>query len=120
MPAVPFSSAVSGSYSVSGPDGSGLMEVNISLRLASDGVPLVVTLFGPAVNGGVSMTSSRVTFGTERGVVTSLAGTTIGATVGGAGGSENLTLLVNLDRATGAVAGSVSGVAGGSSGGAGR
>ncbi len=113
VPAVPFSSAVSGTFAVSGPNAAGLMTVNISLQLQSDGLPLVVTLFGPAVDGGVSMTSSRVTLGPEHGVVTSLAGTTIGAEVQGAGTSLDLTLQLNLDRSTGAATGTVSAVAGG-------
>ena len=88
------------------------MRVQLSMRLAAGGLPLIVDLTGPAVNGGVAMTSSQVTFGTRHGEVTLLDGSTIGATVGGSGGSENLTMQLELNRATGTVSGSVSGVAG--------
>ncbi len=115
-PATTFSSALSGTYSVSGPDGAGLLKVVISMRVQGDGLPLVVTLIGPAVDGGVSMTSSQVTFGVQQGVVTSLEGSTVAATVGGSGVSENLTMQLALDRATGAVTGTVSGTAAGRSG----
>ena len=76
------------------------MRVELSMRLATSGVPLVVDLTGPAVNGGVAMTSSQVTFGTRHGQVTFLDG------------SENLAMRLELDRAAGTVSGTVSGAAG--------
>ena len=112
QPGASFSSALEGTFSVDGPDGTGQMRVQLSMRLAAGGLPLIVDLTGPAVNGGVAMTSSQVTFGTRHGEVTLLDGSTIGATVGGSGGSENLTMQLELNRATGTVSGSVSGVAG--------
>jgi len=97
------------------------MKVLISMHVQSDGLPLVVTLVGPAVDGGVSMTSSQVIFGAQQGVVTSLQGSTIGASVNGTSGSENLTMQLNLDQATGTVTGTVSGTGGsGSAGSTGR
>jgi len=110
LPSTPFSSTLNGTYSVTGPDSAGQMRVLLSMRLGSDNAPLVVVLTGPAVNGGVAMTSSQVTFGTQHGKVTLLDGLTIGAIVGGSGGSENLTMSLELNRATGIVSGSVSGV----------
>ena len=88
------------------------MRVELSMGLATSGVPLVVDLTGPAVNGGVAMTSSQVTFGTRHGQVTFLDGSMIDATVSGSGGSENLTMRLELDRAAGTVSGTVSGAAG--------
>ena len=112
LPSTPFSSGLNGTYSISGPDGAGQMRVQLSMRLATDGLPLVVELTGPEVDGGVSMNSSQVTFGPQHGTVTLLDGLTIGATVSGSGGSESLTIQLNLNRATRAVSGTVSGVAG--------
>jgi hypothetical protein len=87
------------------------MRVELSMRLATSGVPLLVDLTGPAVNGGVAMTSSQVTFGTRHGQVTFLDGSTIDATVSGSGGSETLTMRLELDRTAGTVSGTVSGTA---------
>lgn len=112
LPGSSFSSGLDGAYSVHGPDGAGQMRVELSMRLATSGVPLVVDLTGPAVNGGVAMTSSQVTFGTRHGQVTFLDGSMIDATVSGSGGSENLTMRLELDRAGGKVSGTVSGAAG--------
>jgi sulfoxide reductase heme-binding subunit YedZ len=111
-PSTPFSSALDGTYSVSSPDGAGQVQVQLSMRLATGGLALVVDLAGPAVNGGVAMTSSQVTFGTRHGQVTFLDGSTIDATVSGSGGSENLTMRLELDRAAGTVSGTMSGAAG--------
>ena len=115
-PATPFSTTLSGSYSVTGPDASGLVRVVITTRLQGDGLPLVVTLTGPAVNGGVSMTSSQVTLGAQQGVVTSLEGSSITATVSGSGATEHLVMQLQLDQANGAVTGTVSATAGGRGG----
>jgi hypothetical protein len=110
-PSTPFESALDGTYSLSGPDGAGQVLVQLSMRVATDGLPLVVDLTGPEVNGGVAMTSSQVTFGTQHGAVTLLDGSTIGVTVSGSGGSENLTMQLELNRAAGTVSGTVSAVA---------
>jgi len=112
IPASPFSSAVSGTFSVTGPDTAGQVQVVLSMRLQSDGLSLVVTLDGPARQGGVAMTSSNVVLGSQHGAVTFLQGSTIGATVSGSGRSERLTLQLNLDRATDTLTGTVAGTAG--------
>ncbi len=75
--------------------------------------PLVVELWGRAVNGGVAMSSSRVTWGPDTGSVTSLEGTSIGATVSGSSGAVALLLTLSLDQSTGTVNGTVSGSSGG-------
>jgi DMSO/TMAO reductase YedYZ heme-binding membrane subunit len=108
-PEPPFSSPVSGTYAISVPDTAGQVTVTISLRLAAGGVPLVITLTGTPVGGGVSMNSSQVSLGTDHGEVTGLDGPSISATVSGSGGRVDLTLQVNLDRRTGTVTGTVSG-----------
>jgi sulfoxide reductase heme-binding subunit YedZ len=110
-PGSSFSSALDGTYSVYGPDGSDQMRVVLSMRLRTGGLALVVDLSGPPVNGGVDMTSSQVTFGAQHGSVIMLDGSTIGAMVSGPGGSEHLTMQLELDRAAGTVSGTVSGVA---------
>ena len=113
---IPFSSSLSGTYSTSGPDSAGQVRVLLSMRVQSDGAPLVVTLRGRAVDGGVAMASSQVTFGSQGGVVTFLEGSTVRASVSGSGESENLTLQLNLNQTTGMVTGTVSGAPGGRSG----
>jgi hypothetical protein len=74
--------------------------------------PLVVKLIGTAVNGGVAMSSSQITWGQDTGSVTALQGSTIGAAVSGPGGSMNLTMDLSLDRSKGTVTGTVSGTTG--------
>jgi enoyl-CoA hydratase/carnithine racemase len=104
---------------VTGPDGTGREQVVLSMRLLTGNVPLVVALDGQAAGDGVAMTSSSVTFGSQRGVVTSLAGTSIGATVGSSQAPEHLSIQLTLDRASHALTGTVNGApatAGGSGG----
>jgi hypothetical protein len=71
--------------------------------------PLVVKLIGTAVNGGVAMSSSQVTWGQDTGSVTALQGSTIGATVSGPTGSMKLTMQLNLNQSNGTVNGTLSG-----------
>jgi hypothetical protein len=80
---------------------------------ASDlpGTPLVVSLQGTPVNGGVAMSSSQVTWGGSSGQVTGLDGSAITATVAGGSGSLDLTMDLNLDQSSGSVTGTVSGTA---------
>jgi len=108
-PSGTFQSAVAGTYSVTGPDNTGREQVVLSMRLLSDNVALVVTLDGQAADGGVAMTSSTVTLGSQRGVVTSLAGSSIGATVGSPQAPEHLSIQLTLDRVSHALTGTVSG-----------
>ncbi len=116
-PAIPFTSALDGTVSVTGPDVSGREKVVLSMRLSSDGVPLVVTLLGNAVDGGVALTSSNVTLGSLRGQVTSLEGTSIGATVSGQGAADALAMQLNIDQGQHTVSGSVSGTSAANNGG---
>lgn len=114
-PSPPFSQSMQGTYQTSAPDRNG--QVTVVLTLTPSGSttsPLVVKLNGTSVNGGVSMTSSQVTWGSETGTVTALQGSTIGATVGGPNGSVALTMQLNLDQSNGTVTGTVSGSAAGS------
>jgi sulfoxide reductase heme-binding subunit YedZ len=108
-PTAPFTDTVVGTYAASETDAAGQIRVILSMHLQNTGLPLAVTLKGPAVNGGVAMTSSQVTLGSQHGQVTSLDGSTIRATVTGSGTSDNLTMQLDLDQATGAVTGTVSG-----------
>jgi hypothetical protein len=114
-PAPPFSQSVQGTYQTSAPDQNG--QVSVVLTLTPSGAatsPLVVKLNGTSVNGGVSMSSSQVTWGSQTGKVTTLQGSTIGATVGGSSGSVDLTMQLHLDQANGTVTGTVSGTSVGS------
>ena len=110
FPSPPFSQSVQGTYQTSAPDQNGQVTVVVTLTPSgSTTSPLVVKLNGTSVNGGVSMSSSQVTWGSETGTVTALQGSTIGATVGGPNGSVALTMQLNLDQANGTVTGTVSG-----------
>jgi methionine sulfoxide reductase heme-binding subunit len=118
-PSGTFQSAVGGTYSVTGPDARGREQVVLSMRVLTDNVPLVVTLEGQAADGGVEMTSSTVTLGSQSGVVTSLDGSSIGATVGSPQAPEHLSIQITLDRVSHVLTGTVSGsdaTAGGGSG----
>lgn len=112
-PQTPFSSPINGTFVTSAPGTAGQVTVTISLQLQLDDVPLDVTLVGMPVSGGVSMDSSEVTLGTDRGEVTGLDGPLVSATVTGPTGQVHLTLELNLDRRAGSVTGTVTGTAGG-------
>ena len=72
---------------------------------------LLVHIIGPAVNGGVALQRSEVTFGQMRGTVTALDGSTIGALVTGPTGSLNLTMNLSLNPGAGTLNGQLSGSA---------
>jgi hypothetical protein len=79
------------------------------MRLADSSVPLQVRIIGPAVNGGVALHRSEVTFGQLHGQVTALDGSTIGANVTGPTGSLSLTMNLSLDPRAGTLTGQLSG-----------
>ena len=109
IPSAPFETTVSGTVATSAPQGDGDVEVTLSMRLADTTVPLEVRIIGPAVNGGVALHRSEVTFGQESGKVTALQGSTIGAFVTGATGSLNLTMNLSLNPGAGTLSGQLSG-----------
>jgi sulfoxide reductase heme-binding subunit YedZ len=113
LPAVPFSKRLTGTIATSNPNSAGDVEVRLTLQVQGTDAPLVVQLIGTAVNGGVSMSTSNVTFGNERGAVTALNGSTIAATVKGASDQVDLVLQLSIDQQSGAVSGSVSATSGG-------
>ena len=86
-------------------------EVTLSMQPADTTVPLVVRIIGPAVNGGVALHRSEVTFGQLSGQVTALDGSTIGAFVTGPTGSLNLTMNLSLNSGAGTLTGQLSGSA---------
>jgi sulfoxide reductase heme-binding subunit YedZ len=113
VPQAPFTNTVQGTYQTSAPNRDG--QVSVVLTMTPSGAaatPLVVKLIGTAVNGGVAMSSSQITWGQDTGSVTALQGSTIGAAVSGPGGSMNLTMDLSLDRSKGTVTGTVSGTTG--------
>jgi len=111
IPAIPFSTSVTGTFSTSAPNDRGLTEVLLTMSLADTSSPLQVRIIGPAVDGGVSMERSSVTFGNLSGVVTALQGSTIGAALQGPSGSFILTMNLNLQQSTGTLSGNVTGSA---------
>ena len=111
IPTAPFQTSVSGTVATSPPNASGESQVTLTMRLADTSAPLRVQIIGPAVNGGVAMRRSAVTFGPLTGQVTALEGANIGAVVNGPTGSLSLTLNLSLDPGAGTLTGQVSGSA---------
>ncbi len=100
-----FTAAVSGSVREGRVD-DGLVEVHLSLAVAGQHLGrLGIRIIGhPIEGGGVAMTRSKVALGTPsdpelyQGQVTSLRGTSIGATVGDGSGSRlGVVVRVNID-----------------------
>jgi sulfoxide reductase heme-binding subunit YedZ len=109
IPASPFTANVTGTIKTSSQNSAGEVEVLLSMQLQGSNASLVVKLIGTAVNGGVSMSSSSVTLGTEQGTVTALDGSTIGATVRGPSGHIDLDMQLSINQSTGSITGTVSG-----------
>jgi len=111
LPSTPFTTAVSGTVHTTPPDAHGYSKVTLTMQLQDSATPLVVTIDGPAVDGGVAMRQSSVTFGPLTGQVTGLQGSNIGAVVNGPSGAVNLAMDLSLDPNTGTLSGQVSGTA---------
>jgi len=111
IPTAPFQTSVSGTVATSPPDANGESQVTLTMQLADTSAPLQVRITGPAVNGGVAMRRSAVSFGPLTGQVTALDGSSIGAVVNGATGSLNLTMNLSLNPNAGTLNGQVSGSA---------
>jgi sulfoxide reductase heme-binding subunit YedZ len=109
IPTVPFETTVSGTVATSPPNDDGDAEVTLRVELADTTVPLLVRIIGPAVNGGVALHRSEVTFGQLSGQVTALDGSTVGAFVTGPSGSLNLTMNLSLNPGGGTLTGQLSG-----------
>ena len=111
IPTAPFTTNVTGTLVNSSPSGDGTAVVTLSLHPADSSAPLVVRIIGPAVNGGVEMRRSQVTFGPMSGTVTGLQGSNISASVTGPNGALALTLELTLDPAHGTATGQLIGSA---------
>ncbi len=112
IPSAPFETTVSGTVTTtSPPNGDGDAEVTLSMQLADTTVPLKIRIVGPAVNGGVDLHRSEVTFGPFSGEVTALDGSTIGILVSGPTGSLNLTMSLSLNPGAESLTGQLSGSA---------
>jgi hypothetical protein len=114
LPQTPYDSAISGTYSESGPDESGLVTVSLEAAAGGGSKGVVhVTLQGvPLEGGGVQMTGSSVTFGPQRspraysGRIDSLEGSRVAASVSNSSGHAlGLTLVLRLDSARGTLSG---------------
>jgi hypothetical protein len=110
-----FDARVNGTVSQS-QTANGLVEVNISLAVASAAVPAMhLTIVGNAVaGGGVTMTSSTVSLGTAAnptiftGSITSLNGTDIAARVSSTDGQVlTLVLVLSINPSSGSVTGAL-------------
>ncbi len=112
VPALPFTTAVRGTMTTSSPGASGNITVDLRMTLVGSGDTLDVQIVGPAVNGGIALSTSQVTFAGLTGQVTNLEGSTVEAAVSGPSGSVDLSLDLSLDPAAGTLTGQVSGSAG--------
>ena len=108
IPAAPFSTTVSGTVTTSPVGVRNDTQVTLNMRLADTTTPLQVQIEGPAVDGGVELRRSSVVFGPLSGTVTALEGSTIGAVVGGASGTIDLTLNLVMQPNSGTLSGQVS------------
>jgi methionine sulfoxide reductase heme-binding subunit len=111
IPTAPFETAVSGTVATSPRNSDGDAEVTLTMQAADTTVSLVVRIIGPAVNGGVALHRSEVSFGQLSGQVTALDGSSIGAFVNGPTGSLNLTMNLSLNPGAGTLTGQLSGSA---------
>jgi DMSO/TMAO reductase YedYZ heme-binding membrane subunit len=111
VPTAPFQTTVSGTVATSTPDANGESQVTLTLHPADTSTPLQIRIIGPAVNGGVEMRSSAVSFGQLAGQVTALDGSNIGAVVRGPTGSLSLTMNLSLDPNAGTLTGQLAGSA---------
>jgi len=115
VPAVPFTSQVTGSQTQTQPDAQGNIQITLAMHLHdAASTPLTVVLTGQeSGGGGVSLSSGTVTYGTYTGTVAGLNGGTVTMQVAAPSAT---TLVANLaiDQRSGSISGSVSGTAGGS------
>jgi hypothetical protein len=111
VPAVPFTSGVSGSQSQSGPDTQGNIRITLAMHLTDTAsTPLTVVLVGAQSGGGVSLTSGTVDFAGDSGTVVGLNGGTVVATVA-TPSPITLTMQLQVGQQSGALSGTVTGSA---------
>ena len=111
VPAVPFTSRVTGAQSQTGPDAQGNIRITLAMHLTDTAAtPLTVVLNGAQAGGGVSLSSGTVDFG---GNAVGLNGGTVVATVP-TPSPMTLTIQLQVGQQTGALSGSVTGRAGSS------
>jgi DMSO/TMAO reductase YedYZ heme-binding membrane subunit len=114
VPAVPFTSRLSGSQSQSGPDAQGNVRITLAMHLAdAASTPLTVVLVGAQAGGGVSLSSGTVDFGGDSGTVVGLDGGNVVATVA-TPSPITLTMRLQVGQQTGVLSGTVTGRAGSS------
>ena len=112
IPAVPFSSQVTGTQSQTSPDSQGSIRVTLAMHLDDpSATPLTVVLDGTQSGSGVSLSSGTVSLGPYQGQVTGLNGGTVVGTVS-TPRPVTLTVTIRSDRQTGTLSGTVSAAAG--------
>jgi Ferric reductase like transmembrane component len=123
FPAVPFQLPIAGTVAMQPGPGTGQRTVTIDAT-SGTAARLRVVISGPAVQGGVEMAASRVSFGPPAapqrytGRLVALAGTSMQAIVSGAG--QRLTLTVDLAQSGGSVTGTLAAAAAPAGGAAGE
>jgi hypothetical protein len=106
LPTSPFQADLSGSFTTSSPDGSGLVTVDIRGQMnGGASLPFDLVLRGTPEGDGVQLSSSQVTVGPGTGQIAALDGDRVVAVVHSAGSSLSLTMQLRLDRASGRVQG---------------
>jgi sulfoxide reductase heme-binding subunit YedZ len=105
---LPTAGTLTGTYRTRATNVAGTEEVDLTMIVGGESAtPLTVQLVGPAVGGGVSMASSRVTWGSETGVVTELSNTSIDASLTGPLGRRDVALKIVLNRTDRSISGSL-------------
>jgi methionine sulfoxide reductase heme-binding subunit len=110
FPAIPFQVPIAGTVTMQPGPGTGQRTVTIETA-SGTAARLRVVITGPAIQGGVEMAASHVSLGPPAapqrytGRLVALAGTSMQATVSGAG--QRLTLTVDLAQSGGSVTGTL-------------
>ena len=114
VPAVPFTSQVTGTQTQTRPDARGTIQITLGMHLHdAASTPLTVVLSGQeSAGGGVSLSSGTVAYGPYHGTVVGLNGGTVTMRVA-APATTTLVATLAIDQQTGALTGSVAGSSGG-------
>ena len=113
VPAVPFTSQVTGTQTQTRPDARGTIQITLGMHLHdAASTPLTVVLSGQeSAGGGVSLSSGTVAYGPYHGTVVGLNGGTVTMRVA-APATTTLVATLAIDQQTGALTGSVAGSSG--------
>jgi DMSO/TMAO reductase YedYZ heme-binding membrane subunit len=117
LPTSAFEADITGSFTTSTPDASGLVTVDVRGQLSGGAnLPFDLVLHGTQEGEGVRLSSSQVTVGPGTGQVVGLNGDRVVAVVHSGTSSLSLTMRLGLDQSTGRVDGTAQGTPGSAGG----